>query len=46
MSKFFVDPSAVCGAHIYMENKDDLHHLRKVLRGLLMRDGVLTACAA
>ena len=33
MSKFFVDPSAVCGAHIYMENKDDLHHLRKVLRG-------------
>ena len=32
MSKFFVDPSAVSGAHIYMENKDDLHHLRKVLR--------------
>ena len=32
MSKFFVDPSAVSGAHIYMEDKDDLHHLRKVLR--------------
>lgn len=32
MSKFFVDPSAVSGAHIYLENKDDLHHLRKVLR--------------
>lgn len=32
MSKFFVDPSAVSGAHIYMENRDDLHHLRKVLR--------------
>ena len=32
MSKFFVDPSAVSGAHIYLENRDDLHHLRKVLR--------------
>ena len=32
MSKFFVDPSAVSGAHIYIENRDDLHHLRKVLR--------------
>lgn len=32
MSKFFVDSSAVSGAHIYLENKDDLHHLRKVLR--------------
>ena len=32
MSKFFVDPSAVSGANIYLENKDDLHHLRKVLR--------------
>ncbi len=32
MSKFFVDPSAVSGAHIYMENRDDLHHLRKALR--------------
>lgn len=33
MSKFFVDPSAVMGAHIYMENREDLHHLGKVLRG-------------
>ena len=32
MSKFCVDPSAVSGAHIYLENRDDLHHLRKVLR--------------
>lgn len=32
MSKFFVDPSAVSGAHIYMEKREDLHHLRKVLR--------------
>ena len=32
MSKFFVDPSAVSGAHIYMEDKDDLPHLRMVLR--------------
>ena len=32
MSKFFVDPSAVSGAHIYLENRDDLHHLRQVLR--------------
>lgn len=33
MSKFFVDPSAVMGAYIYMENREDLHHLGKVLRG-------------
>ena len=33
MSKFFVDPSAGMGAHIYMENREDLHHLGKVLRG-------------
>lgn len=33
MSKFFVDPSAVMGAHIYMESREDLHHLGKVLRG-------------
>jgi len=33
MSKFFVDPSAISGSHIYIENKNDLHHLTKVLRG-------------
>ena len=32
MSKFFVEPSAVRGAHIYLKDKNDLHHLRKVLR--------------
>jgi len=33
MSKFFVDPSAISGSHIYIEDKNDLHHLTKVLRG-------------
>ena len=33
MSKFFVDTSAVSGSHIYIEDKSDLHHLTKVLRG-------------
>lgn len=32
MSKFFVEPSAVRGAHIYLKDKNDLHHLRKALR--------------
>ncbi len=32
MIKFFVDPSAVEGAHIYIEDKGDLKHLTKVLR--------------
>ncbi|MBR5229536.1 MAG: 16S rRNA (uracil(1498)-N(3))-methyltransferase [Firmicutes bacterium] len=33
MSKFFVDPSAISGSHIYIEDRSDLHHLTKVLRG-------------
>lgn len=32
MSKFFVEPTAVSGSHIYIEDKNDLHHLTKVLR--------------
>ena len=32
MSRFFVDPSAVDGKYIYMTDKSDLHHMKKVLR--------------
>ena len=32
MSRFFVDPECISGSHIYIENKDDLHHLSRVLR--------------
>ena len=31
MSRFFVDPSAVDGKYIYMTDKSDLHHMKKVL---------------
>lgn len=32
MSRFFVDPDCISGSHIYIEDKDDLHHLIRVLR--------------
>ncbi len=32
MSRFFVEPSAVEGKYIYMTDKNDLHHMKKVLR--------------
>jgi len=32
MAKFFVDPTAIEGSHIYIEDKEDLKHLTKVLR--------------
>jgi len=32
MAKFFVDPAQITGAHIYLEDKDDIKHLLKVLR--------------
>lgn len=32
MRRFFVDPSAVEGKYIVLTDKEDLHHMRKVLR--------------
>ncbi|MFR8235901.1 MAG: RsmE family RNA methyltransferase [Anaerovoracaceae bacterium] len=32
MSRFFVSPSDIDGRYIYITDKDDLHHIKKVLR--------------
>ena len=32
MSRFFVDPSDVTGKNIYLSDRSDLHHMKKVLR--------------
>ena len=32
MSRFFVNPSDIDGRHIYITDKSDLHHIKKVLR--------------
>ena len=32
MIKFFVEPSAVCGSDIYLDKKEDIKHLTRVLR--------------
>ena len=32
MAKFFVDPECIMGSHIYIEDKEDIKHLVKVLR--------------
>lgn len=32
MSRYFVDPSACGGSHIYLDDKDDINHITNVLR--------------
>lgn len=32
MSRYFVDPSACSGSHIYLDDKDDIKHITNVLR--------------
>lgn len=32
MSKFFVEPSCIEGKYIYLKDKSDIHHMKKVLR--------------
>ena len=32
MSRFFVDPSDVTERYIYLSDRGDLHHMKKVLR--------------
>lgn len=32
MSRFFVDPSDITDKYVYLSDRDDLHHMKKVLR--------------